>query len=183
MMKTILITLLSFLLISCGSVNKNKLKASDEINIKTADEKQENLSAVSQSFENSSFRIENDSYKISVKPVAGQNSFFNFTSPDGQLFQGTTNAEINFEKSSEKKQFKTEKKFYSQITYKSQTTYKNQTTYKTVTKHSEKVKIYSSWYIFLFVGFFLSSILKLLWSLIKNSNWFLNIYNRLIKAK
>ncbi|MBO6184562.1 hypothetical protein AB670_02563 [Chryseobacterium sp. MOF25P] len=179
MMKTILITLLSLLLISCGSVTKNKYKNSEELSGKTILQKDENLSTATQSFENGSVRIENSGYKIAVKPIAGQNSFFNFTSPDGQVFKGETNAELNFEKVAEKKEIRIEKIFFSQIIYKSQTTYKSHTTYKTVTKHSEKVKIYSSWYLFLIAGFLLSYLLKLFWSWVKKSNWFTIIYNRL----
>lgn len=180
-MKIILITLLSFLLISCGLVKKNKLISTSEGTEKTILQKDENLSAVTQSFENGSVRIENSGYKIAIKPIAGQNSFFNFTSPDGQVFKGQTNAELNFEKVAEKKEIRIEKSFFSQIIYKSQTTYKSHTTYKTVTKHSEKVKIYSSWYLFLIAGFLLSHLLKLVWSWIKKSNWFTLIYNHLIK--
>jgi len=180
-MKKILPILISITLISCGSVNKKNFTSSQELNKNISLQNEKVLSAVSNSIENSSVKIENEGYKITVKPVSGQNSFFNFTSPGGNIFQGTTNAELQFEKSSERKEINVERKVITKVSYQTKTTYKSMTRFKTVTKYSEKVKKYSFWYYFFIAGFLSSYLIKFFWNLIKKSNWFINIYNNLIK--
>lgn len=177
-MKTTLITLLSFLLISCGSVKKNKLISNSEGTEKTDFKESSGGTNKTQTLQNSSIRIENDGFNISVKPLNGQNSYFNFTSPDGQLFYGTTNAEINFEKKSEKKEVITNKVTNTVTTYWSQITYKSQTTYKTVTRYIDKYKEAYTWYYILLAGFMLREILRWLWNWFKKSNWYLKFINK-----
>lgn len=177
-MKTILIILLSLLLLSCGSMKKIKsasiASGSEIVDFKESSSSKSNI----QSTENASIRIENDGYNISIKPIAGQSSFFNFTSPDGQLFHGTTNAEINFEKKSEKQELHINKKSITETTYKSQITYKSKTIYKTVTRHIDKYKEAYPWYYILFAGFALREIIGWLWKWLKSSQWFLNLISK-----
>lgn len=177
-MKTILITLLSFLVISCGSMKKNKLTSTSEGTEKIDIKESSGGNTNTRTFENASIRIVNDGFNISVKPVNGQNSYFNFTSPDGQLFHGTTNAEINFEKKSEKKEVVTTKVTNTVTTYWSHITYYSQTTYKTVTRYVDKYKEAYPWYYILFAGFMLREILRLLWNWLKKSNWYLKLLNK-----
>lgn len=178
MMKTILIALLSFLLISCGSMKKNKLTSTSEETEKIDLKQSSGGNTNTRTFENASIRIVNDGFNISVKPINGQNSYFNFTSPDGQLFHGTTNAEINFEKKSEKKEIATTKVTNTVTTYWSHITYKSQTTYKTVTRYLDKYKEAYPWYYILFAGFMLREILRLLWNWLKKSNWYLKLIDK-----
>lgn len=183
MMKTILITLLSILLLSCGSMKKNKYSSTSEVS-ENIDLKESAGSKESvQSYENTSVHIENKGFNISIKPFNGQNSFFNFTSPDGQLFQGTTNAEINFEKKSEKKDIQITKKTITETIYWSKITYKSKTTTKRIIRYLDKYKESYPWYYILFAGFMLREFLRLFWNWFKKSNWYLNIINQLKSIK
>jgi hypothetical protein len=180
-MKYLLILIL--FLVSCGTMKKTKSTSIDEGSVKTDSSQTEETKTATTSFQNSSFRIENNGYTISVKPVNGQNSFFNFTSPDGQMFHGTTNAEINFEQKAEKQEV-TIKTFTETVTYFwLHTTYKSHTKYKTVSRYIDKYKEAYPWYYILFAGFLLREIIGWLWKWMKNSQWYLNIVERLIKKR
>ncbi|QWA38880.1 hypothetical protein [Chryseobacterium sp. ZHDP1] len=182
-MKKILLLIVSFVMISCGSVKKSKYSSTSEgnenIDFKESTGNKSNI----QSFENASIKIENNGFNISVKPLNGQNSFFNFTSPDGQLFQGTTNAEISFEKKAEKKEVFITKKTVTKITYWSNVTYKSQITYKTVVKYLDKYKEAYPWYYIFIAGFMLRELLRLLWNWAKKSNWYMNLIERISKKR
>ncbi|MGC5744374.1 hypothetical protein [Chryseobacterium sp. NFX27] len=182
-MKTTLITLLSFLMLSCGSIKKNKFSSTSEVKENLDIKASAGSSTKNQTFENASIRIENNGFNISVKPFNGQDSFFNFTSPDGQLFQGTTNAEINFEKKAEKKEEQFTKKTITETTYWSHVTYKSHITNKTVTRYLDKYKEAYPWYYILFAGFMLRELLRLLWNWLKKSNWYLNLIQKISKKK
>lgn len=177
MMQTILITLLSLLMISCGSMKKSKLSLTDKVSVKNEFTQEKKLRNTANIIENTSVKIENSSYNISVKPVNGQNSFFNFTSNDGQKFHGTTNAEISFEKKLEKNENSKSQKKEIITTYFSQVTYKSQTTYKTVTRYLDKNKKAYPWYLILIAGFILREIIGWFWKLLKNSQWYYNLFN------
>jgi len=158
-------------------MKKNKLTSTSEDTEKTDLKESSGGNSNIRTFENASIRIVNDGYNISVKPVNGQNSFFNFTS-DGQLFHGTTNAELNFEKKSEKKEVVRKIETNIITTYWSHVTYKSQTTYKSVTRYSDKHKDAYPWYSILFAGFMIREILRWLWNWLKKSNWYLSIINK-----
>ncbi|KNB60995.1 hypothetical protein AC804_17790 [Chryseobacterium sp. Hurlbut01] len=159
-------------------MKKNKMNSVSERTENTEFKETKSSTSKIQSTENASIRIENNGYNISVKPIAGQSSFFNFTSPDGQLFHGTTNAEINFQKKAEKSETVINKKLLIETTYKSQITYKSQTNYKTVTKYIDKYKGAYPWYYILFAGFALREIIGWLWKWLKSSQWFLNLISK-----
>jgi hypothetical protein len=156
-------------------MKKIKSSSSDIGSVKTDfSEKAESKSTTS-TFENASIRIENNGYNISVKPIAGQNSFFNFTSPDGQIFHGTTNAEINFEKKAEKQESIITSRTQTVTTYLSQITYKSQKTYKTIFRYLDKEKEAYPWYFILVAGFMLREIIGWFWKWFKNSQWYLKL--------
>lgn len=166
-------------MISCGTMKKNKLTSTSEGLENSELNKSSGGNTISNVLENASMRIINDGYNISVKPVNGQESHFNFFSPDGQLFHGTTNAEISFEKKSVKKEINTSKEINTVTIYWDHITYKSHTTYSTVTRYIDKYKEAYPWYYILFAGFMLREILRLLWNWIKKSNWYLNLLNKL----
>lgn len=182
MKKTILLTF-SFFMISCGSLKKNKSLIASEEKVNLEINNSSGIKTNTQSFDSGSIRIENNGYNISVKPIGGQNSFFNFTSPDGQLFHGTTNAEISFEKKNEKREIITVKKIVTFTSYFSHNTYKSQKTYKVVIRYIDKYKESYPWYYILFAGFMLREILRLLWNWTKKSNWYLNLMERITKKR
>lgn len=169
---------LFIIMVSCGTMKKNKSSITGQGSMKNEIIENEESKTMTSSFQNSSFRIENNGYNISVKPIAGQNSFFNFTSPDGQIFHGTTNAEINFEKKAEKQET-TVKTFTETVTYFwLHTTYKSQTTYRTVTTYVSKYKEAYPWYYILLAGFLLREIIGWLWKWLKNSQWYLKLISK-----
>lgn len=162
-------------MVSCGTMKKTKSSSIDEGSVKTDLSQTEELKTTTSSFQNASIRIENNGYNISVKPVSGQNSFFNFTSPDGQVFHGTTNAEINFEKKAEKQET-TVRTFTETVTYYwLHTTYKSHITYKTVIRHLDKYKEAYPWYYILIAGFMLREISGCIWKWFRNSQWYLKL--------
>lgn len=162
-------------LVSCGTMKKTKSSSVDEGTIKKEATQTEESKTSTNSFQNSSFKIENNGYNISVKPLNGQSSFFNFTSPDGQIFHGTTNAEINFEKKAEKQEATVET-FTETVTYYwLHTTYKSHTTYKTVTRYIDKYKEAYPWYYILIAGFMLREIIGWIWKWFRNSQWYLKL--------
>ncbi|WP_313091935.1 hypothetical protein [Chryseobacterium flavum] len=182
-MKTTLIALLSILLISCGSVKKNKFSSTSEVKENLDIKSSSGSNTKSQNYENSSVRIENNGFNISIKPFNGQNSFFKFTSPDGQLLQGTTNAEINFEKKAEKKEEHFTKKIITETTYWSHVTFKSHIIYKTSIRYLDKYKEAYPWYYILFAGFMLRELLRLLWNWLRKSNWYLNLIQKITQKK
>lgn len=177
MKKYILISIILFFA-SCGSMKKTKSSSSGEGSVKTDFTQKEESKTTTKTFENASIRIENNGYNISVKPIAGKNSFFNFTSPDGQLFHGTTNAEISFEKKAEKQEIIVSRKTEIITTYLSQITYKSHTGYKTVTRYLYKEKEAYPWYFILIAGFMLREIIGWILKWLKNSQWYLKLISK-----
>lgn len=121
-MKTILITLLSFLLVSCGSRKKNLEIQKQETEIsagqnlsktETTETKSESKSDLSKLFESQDFKIVSDGnpYKIDF---------------NGFKYEGSGSVEISNKKenTTTKTITKTETKYRVQTAYKSHTTYK-----------------------------------------------------------
>lgn len=181
-MKYPLILFLLFML-SCGSMKKTKSLSIDEGIVKNEATQTEESTTNMRSFQNSSFKIENNGYNISVKPLNGQNSFFNFTSPDGQIFHGNTNAEINFEKKAKKQESVFSRKSVTVTNYFSHMTYKSHTTYKSVTKFVDKYKEAYPWYYILIAGFMLREMTGWIWRWLKNSQWYLQLIENLNKKR